>query len=390
MKELTVREMLELQVNPWVARWLSGCGQAGQGKQQHAVQTWTATFLHRLPTSLIQALSTMAFDTPRASKVAATRKYTDAEKQAILQNFDLEVESRRKKLQARLAENLADFEARHRHLIASIPRVLQNMTVEEFAVEYDGNITTFLEKATRAKMNEGLSVDIEASARKRKQPTEAEGDDNGPLKASKTARRAPLSPTKPSANTINRPSMTPKASRLMPSALGGRTTPVSKPGQPTALSRARFASTSNPIAARINVPSPSKPSTASIMRPPSTTDFAPNLPPKTPAYPRPRAVRQTDTLVSVNGSPLTNPWGPPPDSIPEEGEESGRGGRTASPRAPKFSFLSLQTTKGATVRLDPNIDADSDDPLAGLTDSAKKEIRDSVLKLAERYGGLKL
>lgn len=77
------------------------------------------------------------------------------------------VESRRKKLQARLAENLADFEARHRHLISSIPRVLQNMTVEEFAVEYDGNIATFLEKATRAKMNEGLSVDIEASTRKR-------------------------------------------------------------------------------------------------------------------------------------------------------------------------------------------------------------------------------
>ncbi|KAG9037372.1 hypothetical protein FS837_001443 [Tulasnella sp. UAMH 9824] len=340
----------------------------------------------------------MAFDTPRASRTAATRKYTDAEKQAILQNFDLEVESRRKKLQARLAENLADFEARHRHLIASIPRVLQNMTVEEFAVDYDGNIATFLEKATRAKMNEGLSVDIEASARKRKQPTEAEDDDNGPLKASKTARRAPLSPTKPSTNSINRPSMTPKASRLMPSTVGGRTTPVAKPVQPTALSRARFASASNPIAARINLPSPSKPTAAATMRPPSTTDFAPNLPPKTPAYPRPRAVRQTDTLVSANGSPLTNPWGP--GSIPEEGEESGTGGRSGRgkelspnsppPPRPKFSFLSLQTTKGATVRLDPNIDANSDDPLAGLTDSAKKEIRDSVLKLAERYGGLKL
>ncbi|KIO20614.1 hypothetical protein M407DRAFT_29769 [Tulasnella calospora MUT 4182] len=242
----------------------------------------------------------MAFDTPRASRIAATRKYTDAEKQAILQNFDLEVESRRKKLQARLAENLADFEARHRHLIASIPRVLQNMmTVEEFAVEYDGNIATFLEKATRAKMNEGLSVDIEASARKRKQPTEAEGDDNGPSKASKTARRAPLSPTKPSMNSINRPSMTPKASRLMPSTIGGRTTPVSKPVQPTALSRARFASTSNPIAARINVPSPSKPTAAATMRPPSTTDFAPNLPPKTPAYPRPRTREWVSTHESM-------------------------------------------------------------------------------------------
>lgn len=250
----------------------------------------------------------------------------------------------------------------------------------------------------------------------RKQPTEAEGDDNGPLKASKTgkcltcdvwtrssspiapARRAPLSPTKPSMNSINRPSMTPKASRLMPSTVGGRTTPVSKPGQATALSRARFASATNPIAARINVPSPSKPTAAATMRPPSTTDFAPNLPPKTPAYPRPRAVRQTDTLVSANGSPLTNPWGP--GSIPEEGEESGTGGRSGKgkesslnsppPPRPKFSFLALQTTKGATVRLDPNIDANSDDPLAGLTDSAKKEIRDSVLKLAERYGGLKL
>ncbi|KAG8941912.1 hypothetical protein FRC04_003936 [Tulasnella sp. 424] len=364
----------------------------------------------------------MAFDTPRASRVVAPRKYTDAEKQAILQNFDLEgtpglptvdnspadaspapdpVESRRKKLQARLAENLADFEARHRHLISSIPRVLQNMTVEEFAVEYDGNIATFLEKATRAKMNEGLSVDIEASTRKRKQPTEAEGDDNGPSKASKTARRAPLSPTKPSLSSYNRPSTTPKASRLMPSTIGGRTTPVSKPVQPSALSRARFASASNPVVARANVPSPSKPTAAPHMRPPSTTDFAPNLPPKTPAYPRPRAVRQTDMLVSENGSPLTNPWAPPPGSIPEEDEESGKTGRSGRgtemslnspppPPRPKFSFVSLQTTRGATVRLDPNIDGNSDDPLAGLTDSAKKEIRDSVLKLAERYGGLKL
>ncbi|KAG9017049.1 hypothetical protein FRB90_001987 [Tulasnella sp. 427] len=339
----------------------------------------------------------MAFDTPRASRVAPPRKYTDAEKQAILQNFDLEVESRRKKLQARLAENLADFEARHRHLISSIPRILQNMTVEEFAVEYDGNIATFLEKATRAKMNEGLNVDIEASARKRKQPTEAEGDENGPLKAFKTARRAPLSPTKPSTNANIRLSMTPKASRLMSSTAGGRTTPVAKPMPATALSRARFASASNPIVARANIQSPVKPSAGSALRPPSTTDFAPNLPPKTPAYPRSRPVRQGDTLVSANGSPLTNPWNLAPGAIPEEDEGGGSRGKrgtevslhSAPSTRPKFSFLSLHTATGATVRLDAN-PGTSDDPLAGLTDSAKKEIRDSVLKLAERYGGLKL
>lgn len=80
-----------------VVEWLQGS--TGRGKQQHAVQTWTATFSHLLPTSPAPTLHTMAFDTPRASRTAGTRKYTDAEKQAILQNFDLEgISSPQKKL----------------------------------------------------------------------------------------------------------------------------------------------------------------------------------------------------------------------------------------------------------------------------------------------------
>jgi len=67
----------------------------------------------------------------------------------------------------RLEEDLGDFEARHRQLKNNIPAALRSMTVEEFAVKYDGNITRFMEDATTLRMAAGVSVDIEASTRKR-------------------------------------------------------------------------------------------------------------------------------------------------------------------------------------------------------------------------------
>lgn len=57
--------------------------------------------------------------------------------------------------------------------------------------------------------------------------------------------------------------------------------------------------------------SPQKPSTlrtSPSKRPPSSVTFAPTLPVKTPAYPALRAPRRDESMLSINGSPLANPY----------------------------------------------------------------------------------
>lgn len=77
------------------------------------------------------------------------------------------VEARRRKFESRLEDDLADFLVRHEHLISNIPKVLRTMTVEEFVTKWDGSIIKYMESVAKARTDEGISVDIEASARKR-------------------------------------------------------------------------------------------------------------------------------------------------------------------------------------------------------------------------------
>ena len=65
---------------------------------------------------------------------------------------------------------------------------------------------------------------------------------------------------------------------------------------------ARIASPSKPgPSSNTTVPRPTKP--------PSSATFNPVLPPKTPHYPNPRLPRLNENMLSLNGSPLSNPYG---------------------------------------------------------------------------------
>lgn len=137
------------------------------------------------------------------------------------------------------------------------------------------------------------------------------------------------------------------------------------------------------------------------------------MPPKTPGYPpRPRPVKDTDILMSANGSPLANPWilksfgtsgeqliktsvlegngGGDGKSVclnsPPPGDEDG----SRKPQRIVSGVFSLKTASGATLDLDPNLSPGKNEEFAGLTDSAKKVVKDSVLKLAMRYAGMKV
>ncbi|KAG8849035.1 hypothetical protein FRB96_000935 [Tulasnella sp. 330] len=362
----------------------------------------------------------MPFDTPKSRRAAGSSepKFTDEARATLLANFDLEIESRLAKIRGRLAEDLVDFKRRHAQHLNNIPRALRTVTIDTFAIKYEGSIARFMEEQTRVKQAEGLSVDIEASARKRKQPTENAGD--GPSKASKAARMAPLSPAKLSAGDA-----TPTARRVIPGNAGR--TPTSK--LLGTISKARFATgptqpqlqeqpITGPSRPRIPQPnsrsnSPSKPSLIrSTFRVPSATEFNPSMPPKTPGYPpRPRPVKDTDVLMSANGSPLANPWilksfGSSGEqlirtSVPagDEGTENSvslnspppsNGDGSRKPQRIISGVFSLKTSSGATLDLDPNMSPGKNEEFVGLTDSAKKVVKDSVLKLAMRYAGMKV
>lgn len=206
-----------------------------------------------------------------------------------------------------------------------------------------------------------------------------------------TARKAPPSPIKPQFPSQN--NGTPSARRIM----GGRTPGKAPPSfaAPTILSRARLASNSHSAAG------PSQPSPERSKRPPSSAHFNPTLPPKAPAYPRPP--RRDETIISANGSPIANPWGQRQPTVLEEPEhEQETVPRSQKPpiestsrpgllekRDPSATILfSVRTRSGVLVELDPNITPNNsdEDPFSQLTESAKKDVRADVMKLAERYG----
>ncbi|KAG8932559.1 hypothetical protein FRC02_000937 [Tulasnella sp. 418] len=348
----------------------------------------------------------MVFDTPKAKRTM-TRQYSPKEKEAILANLDLEVDARRRKFETRLAEDLADFHARHKLLLANIPRVLLTMTVEEFGAKYDGSITKYMEEVTKARLAEGGMVDIVASARKRKHQS-ASDHESGPFKAPKSARKLgpQPSPTK-SAAPFASPSATPTASRRF--FIKNNATPkasqlISRPRHPTTSQSTISYGSSQPVTSS-NL-SPKKVINTGT-RLPSASSFNPSLPSKAPSYPpEPRALRDTDTLMSVNGSPVANPWASRfgsassalsfSDLLPPN-QQTKQLATTSNPVVPQLkrtksnNLFAVRTRSGALIELDPNLSPsrEVDDVFAGLTDSAKKEVQADVVRLAERYGLLK-
>lgn len=209
---------------------------------------------------------------------------------------------------------------------------------------------------------------------------------------------------------------------------------------------ARHAKHSNapPSAAKLRAglrdASPSKKPNSS--RPPSSNIFDPRLP-KTPAYPR--APRRNESLLSINGSPLANPFdftAIPETIVEDDGERplrsirsqsifirrdpslavprsqdynnhqsrppsqassvmnrsrspsraahSSSGSSSSIPSVESFAsnqpsaFMRVPTKDGLLLEFDPLLTAPEElDALEGITDSAKKQVKEDMTKLVQ-------
>ncbi|KAF6757484.1 hypothetical protein DFP72DRAFT_891248 [Ephemerocybe angulata] len=249
----------------------------------------------------------------------SSRKYTDDEKRQLLANLDLEVAHRCRQLEAILQDHLENFTIHQEGQV-------RTMTMREFGEKYNGDTQLALRgyqkdrlAAAGADANFG---DIDKSMRKRKflenhevEKPAARESDSRPLKAAKTIPGTPNKMKKPQPSGSAQ-----HGSRFIRSS--------SKPpsmGIPRPLSR--LAGTPSPEKPRppfnssmsYNARAPSRPT--SPMKPPTTSrvpsasKFNPTLPAKTPTYPPSddsttlvRLPRKDENMLSVNGSPLANPY----------------------------------------------------------------------------------
>lgn len=149
--------------------------------------------------------------------------------------------------------------------------------------------------------------------------------------------------------------------------------------------------------------SPTKPST---FRPPSTA-FNPTLP-KTPSYPR-RLPRKDESVLSINGTPLALPLGSGRENeLANQDEEDvrtvklvrGSAGITVR-RDPSYNpshslaststavstgssgpMITIPTHRGQLLQFDPVATSPSSlDRLPGITDSAKKEAKEEMIRM---------
>jgi hypothetical protein len=144
---------------------------------------------------------------------------------------------------------------------------------------------------------------------------------------------------------------------------------------------------------------------------PSTSTFNPALP-KTPAYP-PRWPRKHESMLSINGSPLTNPYelgldwlagtdSPEPSGakdkpaaaravsivVRSEGTHSRSNSQQGTALAAQASFsarVAVPTRDGHMLEFDPLVTSPMAlDRLEGITESAKKQAKEDMSKLLQQ------
>ncbi|KIK39688.1 hypothetical protein CY34DRAFT_807971 [Suillus luteus UH-Slu-Lm8-n1] len=238
-----------------------------------------------------------------------SRKYTPEEKQQLLQNLDIEVEHRVRQLEEWLADALKNFRLHQEGLISRIPKLVRGVTMGEFADTYNGDIQACLRGLVGGAPP---NLEIDRETRKRKWEEASEGE-----RAVKNAKTMHATPKRkpPPANTGTAQRVR-TFSAAVPRTPGHiRPTlrlPSVSPQKPSAF-RTSPSKLRAPSPFRVP-PSPGKsmpwnakpPSQAK--RPPTSATFAPTLPAKTPAYPTLRAPRRDESMLSLNGSPLANPY----------------------------------------------------------------------------------
>ncbi|KAH9042240.1 hypothetical protein EDB85DRAFT_2286024 [Lactarius pseudohatsudake] len=317
-------------------------------------------------------------------QVSRAAKFTLEQKQQLLANLDIEVAHRTRQLESWLADTLAAFRNRHERQLAVIPHLVRGMKMAEFGDKYDGDI----QSALRGLQKERLALDvapIDRNAMKRKwvpapeDENDTRADDSGNhsratknresvvhlsercvrSKATK-ARIAPPSPQKKPPLPGNGPPPRAHVPRTPGTSHIQRASALPTPS-PRKL--ARVPSSTLPR-------SPTKPTAASLarqVRVPSTSTFKPAIP-KTPAYP-PRWPRRDESMLSVNGSPLANPFELGLEWLPEDGAEE-EGGAPSRP-------ILRRTASNIVIRRDPSFVAPSTNTPGNLNHPARHSRSDS-------------
>ncbi|THH20568.1 hypothetical protein EW146_g819 [Bondarzewia mesenterica] len=260
-----------------------------------------------------------------------SRRYTAEEKQQLIANLDIEVAHRTRQFEAWLADTLANFRMRQEGQILRIPHLVREITMAELTDKYDGDIQACLRGLQKEKMGVDTAP-IDRSAMKRKWVASHENDADGrPLspskaRAAKNPRMMPAATPqkKPPFNAGSRLPRTPGTVRSDFCFLRHYLNPVSVLTQARTMRRIPSTVPSPSPHKGVRPPalipqsrppsraaSPSKASTSKMnpprtTRPPTSATFNPVIP-KIPAYP-PRWPRKDESMLSVNGSPLANPY----------------------------------------------------------------------------------
>ncbi|KAJ7784627.1 hypothetical protein B0H16DRAFT_1658134 [Mycena metata] len=239
-------------------------------------------------------------------------KFSVDEKQHLIANLEIEVNHRKTQFSSWLNDHLENF------AIHQEGPCVRAMKMRDFGAKYNGNIQAALRGVQRDKFVPSGATEIDKSTRKRKwvASQEAEHDASGDSqKAAKNARLATSPSKKPGSSTGPG---TAQRARIL-AAAGAKTPGMSRTfgGSPSPHKfRAPFnANTSTqsprPLPRAPISPSKLKPSTnpPPRARVPSIVTFNPMVP-KTPGYPGGslRLPRKDESMLSVNGSPIANPY----------------------------------------------------------------------------------
>ncbi|KAF9077547.1 hypothetical protein BDP27DRAFT_1208375 [Rhodocollybia butyracea] len=247
-------------------------------------------------------------------------RYTDEEKKQLLINLDIEVQHRTRQFRSWLEDQLEGFKIHQENTISRIPKTVRTMTMKEFGEKYHGNPVIAATGSQKEKLaGDGLG-EIDKTERKRKwmaiqETTESEES----FRNSKSARITSSVSPKKKAGTSTGPGTAQRARLLANNERVSSRSGLDRiPGSPSPLkTKLPFStSTRTPTSpSKLPLHKPGQPRT----RVPSSSTFNPVLPAKTPSYPRNtyhqqttsttvRLPRKDEQMISVNGSPLANPF----------------------------------------------------------------------------------
>ncbi|KAL6301999.1 hypothetical protein BKA93DRAFT_737771 [Sparassis latifolia] len=245
------------------------------------------------------------------------KRYSAEQKKQLLANLDLEVDHKTRQLEEWLADALENFLRHQEGLISRTPRLVRDITMLEFA-KYKGNVQECV-KGLKREILGAEDTAIDRSTRKRKWVASQDSTERVDVKVGhdpagvgessrgvKSARTMPTTPQKmagPSngVGTAQRArfplNKTPGTIRTIKRIPSGMNTPTRKAVTAASSKPPFFARPASPT----KLPSPSK----RPIRPPSSSSFNPILPAHAM---QPRWPKHNESMLSVNGSPLANPY----------------------------------------------------------------------------------